>query len=265
MGCGAIGSSLAKIITRDFAGKAVISSIYDMDVQKARRLSNKLHKSSTFVAKDMDHLVKKADLVIEAASARVSAGIARTVLSKGRNIMVMSVGGIVADFAKLAGLAQKNNASIYIPSGAICGIDAIKALRLSTIKRVTLTTRKNPLSFKGVSYIGQKSINLGAIKKDTCLFDGPALDAIKYFPQNINVAAVLSLAGIGPRRTRVRIIASPQVKRNIHEIEIESRAGSIFTRAENVLHPQNPKTSYLAVLSALSLLKQLVSNVRIGT
>jgi aspartate dehydrogenase len=97
------------------------------------------------------------------------------------------------------------------------------------------------------------------------LFSGKAKEAVKFFPQNINVAAVLSLAGIGSSKTKVKIIASSKVKRNIHEIEIESEAGRVFTRTENLIHPDNPKTSFLAVLSAASLLKQILSPLRIGT
>jgi aspartate dehydrogenase len=110
-----------------------------------------------------------------------------------------------------------------------------------------------------------KNFKLSGLKKDQVLFTGSAACAVKYFPQNINVAAVLGLAGIGAAKTRVRIIACPRVKKNIHEVLIESKAANIFTRTENVLHPQNPKTSYLAVLSAVATLKQILQPVKIGT
>ncbi|MCM8781346.1 MAG: DUF108 domain-containing protein [Candidatus Omnitrophica bacterium] len=88
---------------------------------------------------------------------------------------------------------------------------------------------------------------------------------MRFFPQNINVAATLSLAGIGSKNTIVRIIASPQTTRNIHQIEIESEAGRIVTRTENTVHPDNPKTSYLAVLSAVATLRDILESIRIGT
>jgi len=177
----------------------------------------------------------------------------------------MSVGGIVSHFRKLSSLAKKYNAKVYIPSGAISGIDALKAAKIGKIKKVILTTTKNPLSFKGVGYVEEKRIDLKRIKKDTVLFSGTAKDAVKYFPQNINVAAILSIAGLGEDKTEVKIIASPEINKNIHEIEIESEAARIFTRTENILHPDNPKTSYLAVLSAVATLKQILEPVRIGT
>lgn len=264
VGCGAIGSSLAKTVVQDFSGKAALAALLDIDAHKSRRLS-KLLSHKNLAVSSLKELIKRSDLVIECASAASSWGIARSVLSNGRDIMLMSVGGIVGHFKELSDLAKKKKSKVYIPSGAISGIDALKAAGRGKINKVVLTTRKNPLSFRGVKYIAEKGINLGAIRKEKVLFSGPAEEAVKYFPQNINVAAVLSLAGIGKKRTQVKIIASPKIKKNIHEIQIESEAAIITTRTENVLHPDNPKTSYLAVLSAIATLKQILEPVRIGT
>ena len=264
VGCGAIGTTLAKAIARDFQGQAKLSALFDIDQVKAQKLA-RMVKGKNLAAASLEALIARSDLVIECASARSSAEIAEAVLAKGRDIMVMSVGGILLQADKLFSLAQKCNARIFIPSGAISGVDALKAARLKGIKKVTLTTRKNPLAFKGVEYLSRKKINLEEIRKDTILFSGSALKAIKYFPQNINVSAVLSLAGIGPAKTRVKIVASPSTVKNIHEIAIESTAGRIFTRTENIVHPENPKTSFMAPLSALAVLKGIINPVKIGT
>ena len=265
VGCGAIGSSLAKTIVKDFSKQTELVSLYDIDTKKSQALSRLVSKSKNLAAGGLRQLIDKSDLVIEAASARSSWAVAQDVLTKRRDIMLMSVGGIVSHFRKLSSLAKKYNAKVYIPSGAISGIDALKAAKIGKIKKVILTTTKNPLSFKGVGYVEEKRIDLKRIKKDTVLFSGTAKDAVKYFPQNINVAAILSIAGLGEDKTEVKIIASPEINKNIHEIEIESEAARIFTRTENILHPDNPKTSYLAVLSAVATLKQILEPVRIGT
>jgi len=110
----------------------------------------------------------------------------------------------------------------------------------------------------------KKKIRLDNITQDTVIFQGSAAQAIRAFPQNINVAATLSAAGIGIDNTVVRIVASPGLTRNIHEVEIESEAGRIVTRTENLVHPDNPKTSYLAVLSAIATLKQILEPIKIG-
>lgn len=264
VGCGAIGSSLAKEINGTFQKDARLSAVYDIESARSEGLSRMLTGGRGLCAGSLDELIGRSELVIEASSAKSSWGVAARTLSKGRSIMVMSVGGLAAHQDELYLLSARNNATVYFPSGAVSGIDALKAAGIAGIKKVVLTTRKNPRAFAGVEYVA-KRFKLAGLKKDKVLFDGAAEKAVRYFPQNINVAAVLSLAGIGMRRTRVRIIASPAVDRNIHEIEIESKAARIFTRTENVLHPRNPKTSFLAVLSAVATLKQILRPVKIGT
>jgi aspartate dehydrogenase len=264
VGCGAIGSSLAIAIINDFTSQAKLVSFYDLNNLNSEKLAKKL-KIKSSAAKSLNDLIKKSDLVVEASSAKSAFDIVKKTLTLKKDVMVMSVGGIIRGFGLLSKLAAKNNSKIYIPSGAISGVDALKAASIGRIKNVTLTTIKNPLGFKGVGYVKDKGIDLSRIKKETVLFSGKAKDAIRYFPRNINVAAVLSLAGIGINKTKVRIIASPKVLRNIHEIKIESGAGNIFTRTENILHPDNPKTSYLAVLSAVAVLRSIFKPVVIGT
>lgn len=265
VGCGAIGSSLAKFIATGLSTQAKLSGLYDIDRAKSDKLSRLISKSSSLAVGGLGDLIARSDLIIEAASASGAWKIASCALKEGRDVMIMSAGGMVSCFGRLRLLAEKNKARVYIPSGAIAGIDAVKAAGMGGIKTITLTTYKNPYSFKGVKYIESRGINLKRIKKDTVLFCGPAKEAVRHFPQNINVAAVLSLAGAGPGKTIVKIIASPRTKKNIHEIRVESSAGNIIARTENVLHPQNPRTSYLAVLSAMAALRQIMEPVRIGT
>lgn len=264
VGCGAIGSSLAQEVVVNLGSSAVLAAIYDIRIEKAQALSKHLIKNFRLCAGNLDTLIKKSDLVIEASSAKAAWQIAQKSLSSGRKVMIMSVGGLVDHVNELFNLASKNKTQVYFPSGAISGIDALKAASIAGVKKVVLTTRKHPKAFKGVEYV-ENNFKLSGLKKDKVLFSGSASEAVKYFPQNINVAAVLGLAAIGMRKTQVRIIASPSVKRNIHEVFIESKAANILTRTENILHPQNPKTSYLAVLSAIAALRQILQPVKIGT
>lgn len=265
VGCGAIGSSLAAEICEKLKPGATLSGLYDIDRRKSADLAERFSLGKQALAGSLGGLIRRCDLVIEASSAKSSLGIATRALHAGCSVMIMSVGGIAADFGSLTSLARRKNAAIYIPSGALCGIDALKAVFASDGAEVVLTTTKHPVSFEGVAYIKRKNIVLGAIKKDTLLFCGSARKAIKLFPQNINVAALLSLAGAGLDKTKVRIIASPRVKANVHEVRIKSRSATISARTRNIPHPQNPKTSYLAVLSAIATLRQILEPVRIGT
>jgi len=264
VGCGAIGCSLAQALMSDFSHRAILVSCYDVDIEKAYRLASKFDNKK-LAALNLDDLINKVDLVIEATKADSAFEIAQKAISASKDTLIMSVGGIIQHFKELKVLAEEKNVKVFIPSGAICGIDGLKAVSLGKINKVILTTKKPPKAFLGVPYLLKKKISLEHIKDDTVLYEGNALSAIKAFPQNINVAATLSIAGLGPENTIVRIVASPNITKNIHEIEIESEAGKITARTENVVHPDNPKTSYLAVLSAVATLKQIIEPIKIGT
>ena len=265
VGCGAIGRSLARFVEAKLSKNAKISAIYDLDLSKALLLKNSFKKLSPVIAKNLGSLIKNSDLVLECASVKVSFDVAKSVLSNRKSILIMSIGGIISKANELFELARKNNCFIYLPSGAICGIDGLKALSLAGIKKVMITTRKPPKALEGAEYIKNNRINLKDIRKEEIIFKGNALSAIKYFPQNINVAALLSIAGIGAKKTEVRIITSPEYKMNSHEIYIESRAGSIKTICQNVPFVDNPKTSYLAALSAMVVLKNIFNPAKIGS
>jgi aspartate dehydrogenase len=264
VGCGAIGSSLAKSVFADFAEDAQLSSLYDLEIEKAYKLASKFNNQK-LAALNLEDLINKVDLVIEATSADSSLEIAKKTISAGKDIMILSVGGIIEGYQELLVLAEEKGTRVFIPSGAVCGLDGLKAGACAGIKKVTLTTIKPSKAFLGNPYVLKRKIRLDGLQEDVVIFEGDALTAIRAFPQNINVAATLSLAGIGAAKTNVRIIASAAIERNIHEVEIESQAGRITTRTENIAHPDNPKTSFLAVLSAIASLKQILDPVKVGT
>jgi len=264
VGCGAIGSSLADAIVSDFSDRAELVSLYDINIEAIYKLSSKFNNQK-LVALNLEDLINRVELVIEAAKADSAFEIAKKAISCGKDIMIMSVGGIIEHYKELEAKACTSGARLFIPSGAICGIDGLKAASCSKINKVVLTTKKPPKAFLGVPYVLKRKIRLDNLSEDTVIFEGNALLAIRAFPQNINVAATLSMAGIGPENTIVRIIASPNLTRNTHEIEVESDAGKIFTRTENMIHPDNPKTSFLAVLSAIATLKQILEPLKCGT
>ncbi|MDD5156024.1 MAG: aspartate dehydrogenase [Candidatus Omnitrophica bacterium] len=264
VGCGAIGSSLAKRIVSDFGAQAELAGLNDADMDKAYALAESCGSSGIPVF-NLKDLIKKSDLIIEATHMSASFDIAKKTVTAGKHIIIMSVGGILQRYRQLRRMAREKGARIFIPSGAIAGIDGLKAASCGKIKRVTLVTTKPKKAFAAVEHLTKKNIHLDKIRSDTVIFEGSASSAVKAFPQNVNVSAVLSLAGIGPQETRVRIIASAKAARNIHQVEIESDSGRIVCRTENLVHPDNPKTSYLAVLSAVAMLKQVLDPVKIGT
>lgn len=263
VGCGVIGSLLARACKKDLSKSVKLVALYDINKIKARILRDRLDMNVSILP--LKELIKKSELVIEAASSKVSGDIAEKTISAGKDVMVMSVGGLLHRKEKLFQKADKKGCRIYLPSGAICGLDGIKAANIGKIESATLITRKPPKGLEGAPYIKQKRINLKSIRKDMLIFEGPASRAVGAFPKNINVSAALSIAGIGPKRTNVKIIVSPKCKRNIHEIELKGDFGRIYTKCENVPSKENLKTSMLAALSAIATLKGIVEPVRIGT
>ena len=262
VGCGAMGTRIAEACLTKLKFAVELAAVCDIDDNKIAALNGYLKKRVR--ALKLDGLIKKVDLVVESSSASVSGTIVAKCIKDNTNCLVMSVGGLLGREALLKKAAAKG-VKIYIPSGAVSGIDALKAAGCGKIAAVTLTTRKPPKGLEGAPYLVNNGIDVYAITKETVLFDGSARDAVKGFPANVNVSAVLSLAGIGAGRTKVRIVTSPHYKSNIHEVEITGDSGTITTRTENVPSKANPKTSALAIYSAIATLEEVVKSVRIGT
>jgi len=268
IGCGAIGTTLAQAIDKGKAGKAELAWLYDFKSEKSEMLAKKL-SSKPRIARNLAEIYsdKTVGLVIEAASQLAVEQYSLDVLRSGKDIMVMSVGAF-ADEKMLKDvriLAERSGRRIYIPSGAVLGIDGIKAAELGEIKEATLTTRKPPAALAYSPYLEERGINLKGLKRPRVVFEGSAREAVKAFPQSVNVAATLSLAGIGADKTKVRIVADPKLDRNVHEIRVLGKAGEFVTEARNVPFPDAPKTSYLATLSAIQTLRNLSESIRIGT
>ncbi len=261
VGCGTIGSAIAKEIDKEIPELKLVA-VCDRNQVKTRKLVESLNQKPDLTT--VDELIEASDLVIEAASAKIVAELVEKTINRRKNIMVMSVGGLV-DRVDLFEKAKAKGRRVYFPSGAIAGLDAIKGAKESGIDLVTLTTYKPPSGLQGAPYLAQKGIELSEIKEKTILFEGSCREAVKAFPKNINVAASLAFAGVGLEKTRVRMIVDPGIKRNVHHIVVEGDFGRLETRTENLPSPLNPKTSYLAVLSAIATLKGIVNPLKVGT
>ncbi len=255
IGCGAIGSQIAEYISKNLSDKAKVTAVSDIDSQKVKELSGRMKPEP--LAATIDELISKSDLIVEAASCDISGEIAEKANALKKDVLIMSTGGLL----KKPHLIEKINSghsSIHIPSGAICGLDGLKSAMVGAVKNVTLTTRKPLKGLAGSPYLKEKNIDVEKINKETLLYSGSARDAIRHFPQNINVAVALSICGIGPDRTNVKIFTSPEYTRNTHEIEVEGEFGRLWTKTENVPSKANPKTSQLAIFSAIAKLKEII-------
>jgi aspartate dehydrogenase len=263
LGCGAIGSRIAKSIKVQCNDHAVVSALFDINPAKSLNLQKYIPQKNV-VKRSYQELLACSDLVIEAVNAPDTHQLVRRALLAKKDVLVMSVGKFI-EGESIFKLALKQGVRVLIPSGAIAGIDAIKAASLQRIDSVTLTTRKPIYGFADNTYVQERRINLSQIKKETVLFEGNVREAVKCFPQNINVAATIALASNAKDKLRIRITTSPQFRVNSHEIEVKGDFGRLVTKTENVVCPDNPKTSYLAVLSAVRTLKEYFQGVKIGT
>lgn len=262
VGCGTIGSSLARAVQDRFRENAELVALCDTAEEKASGLAKTLKNKPRILP--AEELVEECDFIIEASSKNYLPALLQLVIAKGNDILIMSTGGLIGNEGLLKE-AEEKGCRVYMPSGALCGIDGVKAARLGEIHRATLTTRKPPKGLAGAPYIVKNKIDLSRIEKETVLFEGTVEEAVEAFPQNINVAATLSMAGIGPLKTRVRIITSPAYTTNSHEIEVEGDFGRLWTKTDNLPSKDNPKTSYLAVLSAIATLKGVMESIKVGT
>lgn len=265
VGCGAIGTEICKAVDTSIPGMKLYA-IYDKHEGSVKNALASLVNSHPRVL-DVPEMVLEVDLVVECASQSAVYEVVPTALKAKCDVLVASIGAFVDSelFDEVLAIAKENSCNIYLPSGAICGIDGLRSASVAGIDSVSITTEKAPRGLAGAPYILENNIDLDSIKSKTVIFEGTAAEAVKAFPANVNVAATLSIAGIGFEKTRVRIVANPDITRNIHEITVKGDFGTFTNRIENVPSPINPKTSYLAPLSLIATLKKISNPLQLGT
>lgn len=212
-------------------------------------------------------IAARPDIVIEAASHEAVREHAERLLDQRIAVMLLS-GGALADDAlrqRLEHAARANQAALYVPSGGIGGLDALKAACAAGADEVSIAVTKPPAAWKDIAYVQRLGIDLDRLAGATTLFEGSAREGVPHFPANVNIAAVLALAGVGFDRTRLKVVADPLLKFNTHFIRVRGRTGTIDLRFESVPSPDNPRTAMLACYSALAAFRQFASHIRYGT
>ncbi len=265
IGCGFIGKTIAGAI-HDGTVDAELAIVFSLKKESAERVGAIC--DDVVIADTLkDVLDSNAELVVEAASVDALKQYAIDILKSKKNLMAMSVGAFsdVKFLQKVEKTAKENGVKVYMPSGAVGGLDALKSAALEELSEVSITTTKPPKSLQDNQYLIEQGIDVDKIKQKTTLFEGNAVDAIEKFPQNVNVATTVGLAGLGPEKTHVTIVCDPKIDKNIHEIHAMGDFGEFRFKIENRPSPVNPRTSYLAALSAITTLKRITSNIEIGT
>lgn len=209
----------------------------------------------------------KPDVVLEAASHDAVREHLVPLLEAGISVVVLSAGALADDElrARAEHAAARTGALLYVPSGGIGGLDALKGACAAGVDEVTIQVAKPPAAWKNIAYVESLGLDLDRLAGATTLFEGSAREGVPHFPQNVNIAAVLALAGIGFERTRLRVVADPSLNFNTHTIRVSGASGRFTVVLENVPAPDNPKTAWLACYSALAALREWKSPARYGT
>lgn len=260
VGCGAIGRSVLEAADSGRL-EVEVAGVASRSEAPAREFLTGLRTPIDYL--DLPELVNRADLLIEAAGGQVVPDLAQRAFGAGKALMVISIGALL-DHPEVLALSRSTGCALHLPSGAIAGLDGIKSACAGYVEHVTMTSRKPPGALHGAPFVVENEIDLDALEEETELFSGPARGAVKGFPSNLNVSAAVSLAGIGPDRTAVRIVAVPGLKRNCHDIDIEGEFGRLQIHIENI-PSENPKTGRLTALSIIRSIQQAMDPVRVGT
>lgn len=262
VGCGTIGRRVATELDTGSVPGARLVGLSSRDTGKAQGFAASLRDPPPVLS--LAGLVPLVDLVVEAATGAALDEIARATLGQGKDLMVLSCGALL-NREDLLSMARDNGAAIYVPSGAIAGLDGVASAAAGQVDSISIVTRKPPAGLRGAPGITRAGVDLDSVTEPVVVYEGPVREACRLFPANVNVSAALSLAGIGPDETTIRIYADPTVTRNTHEIVVTGAFGRLAMKIENVPEPTNPRTGMLSALSTLAALKRLTSPLRVGT
>ena len=260
-GLGSVGQSIAKVLAAGGVPGIELTAVSAKNHLKARAFLDQYAPQVQVVT--LAELAAHADLVIECAPANLLPEIVIPVLNAGKQIIVLSVGGLLKH-PDLIDLARQQGPVMHIPTGALIGLDAMLAAAEGTIHSVRMVTRKPPEGLIGAPHLLEHNIQVEGLTTPLKVFEGNALAAAKGFPANLNVVVALALAGIGPQKTVLEVWADPTIKRNVHSIEVDSDSARFSMTMENV-PSENPKTSKIVGQSVIALLRKMRSGFRLGT
>jgi len=251
VGCGNIGADFCIALQKGNI-PAEIAALTDIDPSRAELLISNFQLSAKICG--LEENAALVDFLVECADASAVESVIDTAIKYKRDCLILSIGGVITR-PELLEKARQHNIQVWLPSGALAGLDGVRAAREGGLHSVRLTTRKPPKGLEGAPYLIENNIRLDDLKEPRVIFEGTALEAVKAFPKNVNVAAALSFAGVGPQQTRVRVVADPRATINSHEIVAEGAFGRLSAVTENLPSPRNAKSSYLASLSGCAELR----------
>ncbi|HEY2755322.1 MAG TPA: aspartate dehydrogenase [Pseudolabrys sp.] len=260
-GLGAVGLEVARRLIDGAVPGLVLAAVAVRDADKARRALPQL--GDMVALRTPAALAEDCDIVVECLPPALFREIAEDAIDKGRIFVPLSVAQLLEN-PDLVERAKKTGARIVVPTGALLGLDAVRAAAEGTIHSVTMVTRKPPAGLEGALYLRERNMSVAGLKEPLKVFDGTAREGARGFPTNVNVAAALSLAGVGPDKTKLQIWADPTVTRNTHTITVDADAMRFTMTIENV-PSENPRTGKSVAPSTIAALRGLVSELKVGS
>lgn len=261
-GLGTIGLEVARRIGRGEVPGLRLAAVAVRDRAKAERLLSETGLAAEIAT--VETIADHADVIVECMPVEAFPALAEAVLPKGKIFVPVTL-GVLVERPDLVAMAEAGGSTIVVPTGALVGLDAVRAAAEGTIASVRLITRKPPRGLKGAPFVEAEGIDLDALTEPKCIFRGTAREAVKGFPANVNVAAALSLAGIGPDKTQVEIWADPAIDRNSQTVVLESDSADISMCIENLPSAENPRTGRITPLSIVAALRRLVAPMTVGS
>ena len=261
-GFGAIGFAVAEALDAGRLPGLELAAVSARDIAKAEGRMTGFARPVPVLP--FTELAALADVVVECLPAAHFAALAESVLGQGKTLLPLSVGALLPR-PELIDLAREKGGTIVVPTGGLLGLDAVRGCAEGQVERVTLVTRKPPKGLAGAPHLVENDISVEGLNEPKLVFEGSARDGARGFPANVNAAAALSLAGIGPDETRLQIWADPTVTRNTHTVEVEAEAARLTMTIENVPSEENPRTGKVTALSVLATLRRMTGPLRVGT
>ncbi|MSO93594.1 MAG: aspartate dehydrogenase [Rhodospirillales bacterium] len=260
-GLGAIGLPVARALDRGIPG-LVLAAVSAADKGRAAEKIAGFKNRVPIV--ELDELAKISDVVVECAPPQSFRAIARSAVEAGRIFIPLSITSLLEEL-DLVEIAKRTGARILAPTGALLGLDAVRAVAEGEVHSVVMITRKPPAGLRNAKFVVEQGIDLDSLTAPLCLYEGTVRAAARQFPANVNVSVALSLAGIGPDRTRYEVWADPALTRNTHTVKVEADSCRFEMTIEGIPTVENPATGKLTPLSVIAMLRGLVSPFRVGT
>lgn len=261
IGLGTIGNVVAKALDDGIGGMrlaAIASGRRDKAIASIAKLSEQVDLLT------IDEVAERCDIIVDCAPKAVFRDIAMAALSRGRTLVTVSGAGILAN-EDIEEVARQNGGQLVLATGALLGLDAVRAAAEGTIHSVRMITRKPPNALRDAPHIIDNNISLDRLNGAIQVFEGSAREGAKAFPANVNVAAALGLAGIGADATQLEVWADPHLDRNTHSIEVDADSAKFTLQIENVQSESNPGTGKITALSVIACLRGMTAPMKVGS